>query len=309
MPIRRLASAALVAAFVAFVGATATAQFRLPKGLKPSVPGVKAAAPSSPKGPDCTKVDDASVDRFLKGYDAWKKAHDAEVAAANAKTAQAKAKTAQADVLRQKHAQVTVGNMMENADCKDRAKEKDPRMREARRLEDLLAAANDRGDEAKATEISKKLDPLNEAIDIDADRACGGKGSAALHDCIERKTAELSKQGLAGPMLQIQAQGACISDPSTNGVAGMTGPSAEEQALDAEAKKLNDEAREILDGANDKAGRAQQDVDGQNDHQRAVFMECVVGVLKHQPEIESQTNDQNRAAINKRAGELQKIAQ
>jgi hypothetical protein len=200
-----------------------------------------------------------------------------------------------------------VADMMATTDCKDKAKEKDPRMKEARRLEDLVAAANERGDEAKAAELSKKLDPLNEAIEIDADRACGGKTSAALHDCLERKTAELSKQGLAGPMLQVQAQGECMSDPRR------TEPACRDalarKQLDADAKTLNDEARAILDAGNEKAGKAQGDVERLNEHQRAVVLECVVGVLNHDPVIMSQTTEQNRAAINKRAGELQKIAQ
>jgi hypothetical protein len=309
MPIRRLASATIVAALVALVGATASAQFgnilkKVPK--PPSVPGTKAAAAASPKGPDFSNINDALVDKVLKGYDAWQKVHDDELAKAKAKTAEAKAKTEQADVLRQKCAQHTVADMMATSDCKDKAKEKDPRMKEARRLEDLVAAANDRGDEAKAAELSKKLDPLNEAIEIDADRACGGRTSAALHDCIVRKTAELSKQGLAGPMLQVQAQGACTSDPRTNGI-GATGCAGEEQ-LDADAKTLNDEARAILDAGNEKAGKAQGDVDGLNEYQRAVFLEGVVGVLNHDPVIMSQMTEQNRAAINKRAGELQKVA-
>jgi hypothetical protein len=304
---RRLASAALVAALVALFGGTAGAQFpklRVPK--VPSVPGVKTAPASSSNTLDFSNIDDAFVDKAVKGCNAWQNVHDAEVAKANAKTAEAKAKTAQADALRQKQAQVTVNNMMENAQCKDAFKEKDPRTKEIQRLEDQIAAADERGDEKKSDELKKKADPLSEALDIAADRACGGKGSAALHDCMEKKTAELSKQGLAGPMLQIQAQGACMSDPSTNGVAGMSGPSAEEQALDEAATKLNAEARDILNGANEKAGQAQHDADGLNSHQRALFMEAVIGVKNHDPQIMSQTNEQNRAAITKRINDLQK---
>ncbi len=88
----------------------------------------------------------------------------------------------------------------------------------------------------------------------------------------------------------------------------MSGCAGTEQ-LDADAKTLNDEARALLDAGNEKAGKAQGDVDGLNEHQRAVFLECVVGVRNHDPVIMSQTTEQNRAAINKRAGELQKIAQ
>ena len=47
---------------------------------------------------------------------------------------------------------------------------------------------------------------LNDALRIDADRACGGKGSAALHDCMEKKKAALARQGISEPMLTIQAQ-------------------------------------------------------------------------------------------------------
>ena len=309
MPIRRLASAAVVA-LVALAGATGSAQFRLPRKIsKPSLPGVKTETPASQKGPDCSNIDDALVDKVLKADAIRQKVYDDEVAKARAKQAQAKTKTAQADQLRAQRAQGTVGAMMENAECKDKFKEKDPRTKEIQRLEDQIAAADEKGDEKTSDALKKKADPLSEALEIAADRACGGKGSAALHDCMERKTAELSKQGLAGPMLQIQAQGACMSDPSTSGVAGATGPSAEEEALDAEAKKLEDEARDIMNGADEKAGKAQGDADGLDSHHRAIFIECVIGVLNDDPRIMSETSDQNRAAIRKREGELQKVAQ
>jgi len=308
MAIRRLASASLVAVLVALVGATASAQFGniLKKAPKPPTPGATPTAAAS-KTLECSQIDDNLVNKAVEGSQNAKKASDAELAKANAKKAEATAKKAQADGLRQKSAQLTVSNMMENGECKDKAKEKDPRMKEARRLEDLLAAANDRGDEAKAAEISKKLDPLNEAIDLDADRACGGKGSAALHDCMERKTAELSKQGLAGPMLQIQAQGACMSDPSTNGIAGMAGPTAEEQALDAEYERLMAEYQEIMRALNEKADKARRDAMGLDDREYARFSECVVGVLRKDPDVLSVTSQAGQDAIRRHAAQLRDI--
>jgi hypothetical protein len=305
MPIRRLASTALAAALIATLGATASAQFgNILKKAKPSVPGAKAAADPPPQSFSCEQLDESLIDKAVKAHQ--NSIYDSEVAKANAKRAQADAKKAQADALRTKSAQSTVGAMMQNADCKDAKKEKDPRMKEARRLEDLLAAANDRGDEAKAAEISRKLDPLNEAIEIDADRACGGKGSAALHDCMEKKKAELSKQGLAGPMLQIQAQGACMSDPSTSGVVGMTGPSDEEKKLDAEYDALMKEYQDLMSNAKEKADKAQQDAMGLGDREYGVFLECVIGVLRKDPEMTSRTTPQVREAIRKYADVLEK---
>ena len=308
MPIRRLASAVFVAALIAFVGATASAHFgdilkKLPEGPTPSTP---PAAPAM-NTLDCSKIDDALVDKAIKGNQAGKKISDDEVAKAKAKKAQADAKKAQADALRTKRAQSTVNTMMENGECKDAFKEKDPRMKEIRRLEDLVAAANDRGDEAKAEELSKKLDPLNEALELDADRACGGKGTAALHDCMERKTAELKKQGIAEPMLQIQAQGECMSNPSTSGFAGATGPSAEEQALDAEYDALMAEYQNMMKNADAKADKAKKDAMGLDDHQYAMFAECVIGVLNQDPVITSQTTPATLGAIKKRAAELEKV--
>ena len=79
MPIRRLASAALGAALIALVGTTAGAQFghlKIPKA--PSLPSSPVKAPK--QAFKCSQIDEAMVDKFLKGRDARKKVEDEEAA-------------------------------------------------------------------------------------------------------------------------------------------------------------------------------------------------------------------------------------
>jgi hypothetical protein len=83
MPIRRLASAALVAGLVALLGGTGSAQFNPFKKL-PKAPPLPNAPVHPPKHTfKCSEIDDALVDKFLKGRDARKKVEDEEAATAN----------------------------------------------------------------------------------------------------------------------------------------------------------------------------------------------------------------------------------
>ena len=300
MPIRRLTSAALVAALIAIVGFVASAHTQLPgAGAKIPTLGKKAATAAKPSAPPkmithCESMDGSLIDKFIKAQEIRDKVYSDEVAKANANKAKA-------DALAKTRGTQMVNTMMDTGQCIDAAKEKDPRMKEARRLEDLVAAANDSGDEAKAEELRKKLDPLNEAIDIAADRACGGKGISAFHDCLDRKTAELKKQGLAGPMLQIQAQSECMSNPTTSGMAGATEPSAEEQAAQ---NAYNDG----MAHANEKADKAYKDAIGEDDERKkALFVDCCSGVRHSDPVILSNSSAEFQQAVLARGSALDKV--
>jgi hypothetical protein len=292
MPIRRLAAALAVAALVATIGATASAQFgSVLKGIHKGATAKPAAPAPAPKPTlECGQIDEAMLDRYLKALALRKKVYGEEVAKANASKATA-------DALAQKRAAAMVDTMLKTDQCKDAFKEKDARSKEIARLEAAVAAASDRGDDAKAEELRKKLDPLNEALDIDADRACGGKGSAALHDCMEKKKVELAKDGGSGPMLLVQAHGACASDPSTSGMGGLTGPSEAEVAANAAYNAG-------MADANNKANQAEKEALGLDEHQHALFAECLLGVLNRDNEISSQMTPAVRAAIEKHEAEL-----
>ena len=74
---RRLVSGVLLAALIALVGTTAGAQFghlKIPKA--PSLPSSPVKAPKHTF--KCSEIDDAMVDRFLKGRNARKKAEESE---------------------------------------------------------------------------------------------------------------------------------------------------------------------------------------------------------------------------------------
>ena len=288
MSIRRLALTPLiVAAFLAVIG-TVNAQFpKIPKVPKASLPGAKTPDPAPPtpatRGFSCSQVNEDLINKFLKAQEAKKKAYDEEMAKSEAVMAKARAKQAEADALAKKRAANTMNTMMANANCKDAFKDKDPRSKEIARLEALVADAEEKNDQAKADQIRKRLDPLTEALEIDADRACGGKGSAALHDCKEKKKAALAKQGITEPMLTIQAQGECMQDPSTSGIAGMTAASPEEEAALAEQNAAAAMANQARADAESKGQQAERDALGLDERDHGLFLECIMNVFREDP--------------------------
>jgi len=273
MPRRRLVCGSIVALVVALLAVTVDAQFpkvRVPKA--PSVPGVGSSSPvaaSAPAKAETVTITDDMVQRYLKAFKVQKEVLAKEMVEANALKAKA-------DALAQKRAEHMVGAMMQAAECKDVFKEKDPRAKEIARLEDQVGQADTAGDEKKSDALRKKLDPLNEALELDADRACGGKGSAALHDCMEKQKQVLAKQGIGEPMLTIQAQGECMSHAETSGAAGATEASAEEQAASKAASERMQQARENAE----KAGR---DAAGLEPRLFAIIDHCVWRRLRGDP--------------------------
>jgi hypothetical protein len=297
MSIRRSAFALVIAGLFAIFVVTADAQFgNILKKVKPPT-----GAPAAPARPlYCAGISDEDISKYLKSKEVQKKVIEQEIAEENARKAQADALKQKADALAQKRAQTMVNTMMATEECKDRFKEKDPRSKKIAELEDLIAAANDRGDEAKADQIQKQLSPLSQSLEIDADRACGGRGAAALHDCMASKKAALAKQGATEPMLTIQAQGECMQDPSTSGMAGATAASAEEQAA-------NDKAAELLRRADSNADQAAAEASGLKGNEFSKLDHCIRGVIAGDPA--TPTTPESKAAINSRAAELKAALQ
>ncbi len=98
MPLRRLASAAFIAALIAVVGTTARAQFGNPFKKIPKAPSIPSSPVHAPKHTfKCSDIDEVMVDKFLKGKDARHKVEDEE--AANASQTNAEAKQAGADAV------------------------------------------------------------------------------------------------------------------------------------------------------------------------------------------------------------------
>jgi hypothetical protein len=220
MPRFRVEGSLLVAtALVA--GVSVHAQFgnplnRLPK--TPSVPGVaRPAPPATERRPYGSGITDEMITQYIKAITVQKQVLANELAAA-------KAKKAQADALAQKRAEAMVGDLTKTSECSDAFREKDPRSKTIFKLEGLAEAATNSGNDAKAEEYQKQSSQLEQELAIAADRACGGRRISALHDCMEKKKAELAKSGVSEPMLTVQAQGGCMQDPATSGTPGMTAP-------------------------------------------------------------------------------------
>jgi hypothetical protein len=305
MSLRGVASAAAVAALVALIGVTVDAQFKVRLPKSPSVPGVNSPAPApaanktAGKSFECSQITDELVDNLLEAWENANKATQAAQKAYEAEMAKAAAKKAEADAIQSKRGQQSINVMMQNAECKDAFKEKDPRSKDIARLEEQVAAADEAGDEKKSDALHKKLSALSDPLELDADRACGGKGSAALHDCMAAKKAALAKQGIAEPMLTIQAQGECMSDPATSGMAGMTGETDEEKRLRAEAADIEKQAREKKAKADEEASGKASEEAGMSNRERAIFLECCIGVRNNDPVWLAKTPPAARAALAK----------
>src|SRR3954468_11524903 len=162
---RRLLAGSIVPIVVVLLGVTADAQFpkiRIPK--TPAIPGVNrpsppapAATQSSQKSFECSDITDELVENMLKGREAASKAYEAAQKAYDAEMARAKAKRAEADALQSNRGQQMMNVMMQNSECKDAFKKKDPRASEIARLEDQVAAADSAGDGTKSDAVRKKL--------------------------------------------------------------------------------------------------------------------------------------------------------
>jgi hypothetical protein len=294
----------MVAGLVVLLGVTSDAQFG--KVLKkvpqpPSAPGPGAPAATAPAKRSSHAVTEDEIAKFIKAIAVQKEVLAREMANAKALQAKAAAAKARLDAANTDRAQKMIDTMMATDECKDRFKEKDPRSKEIARLEDQVAAADSRGDEAKSDALRQKLDPLSSALDVEADRACGGKGSAALHDCMAAKKAALAKQGMTEPMLSIQAQGECMQNPETSGFAGATGAPPEE----AEENAASAAAAEAISLAKVNADRAGYEAAGLTQQRFAYVDHCIRGRIDGGPGCDEDSNiviDRHREELKRAMG-------
>ena len=289
MGVGRFVSASMAVGLVALLGVTSDAQFG--KALKklpaaPSVPGTSAPAAAAPDRRNSNAVTDDDIAKFIKAIKVQKEVLAREMAGVKALEAKAAAAKAKLDAANTDRAQKMIDTMMATDECKDRFKEKDPRSKEIARLEDQVAAADSREETATSDALRQKLDPLSAALDVDADRACGGKGSAALHDCMAAKKVTLAKQGVTEPMLTVQAQGECMQDPATSGFAGATGAPPEE----TEDRAASAAAAEAFSAARVNADRAGYEAAGLTQQRFAWLDHCVRGRIDGGPGCDEDSN-------------------
>jgi len=140
MRMRRLVSATFAAALIAVVGPTVSAQFGNPFKKIPKAPSLPAAPVHPPKHTfKCSQIDDALVDKFLKGKDARKKVEDEEAAEAKDKKTggNAEAKEAEADAL---HSAADAANLPFGHSSSGSNSKADKAERDASGLDDMQLA-------------------------------------------------------------------------------------------------------------------------------------------------------------------------
>jgi hypothetical protein len=324
MPVRTRQLVFILVAGTLTVSAALHAQFPKPHLPKlPSVPGVKEAAPATPPPATkvyCTGITDEKIDQYIKAKQVQAKVLAQELAKANANKAKAEALT-------KERGQGVVNEMVKLGECTDAFKEKDPRSKEIARLEGLEEAATNSGNEAKAEQYHKRGNEIEELREVDADRACGGRGFSALYDCREKKVAgddratdrdklrrladEAGKKGdqqkqaeytqqadQLGDRMKAEAQMACMAEHPGIGLVGARAASSEEEGATAAAEAGFRNAKANADQAGMDAAKLTQDEFAMLDH-------CITRVIKGDPSTPAPP--ESKAAIQRRAGDLKPL--
>ncbi len=239
----------------------------------------------------CDNITADQIDRLLKGLKAENAARAGAVAEANAKKADADAQKTAADAAGREAATVMVGDMAKTGECKDNFSEKDKRSKEIQRLYDLASAASDSGDDKKSEAYSEQASTLEQALEIDADRACGGKGASFLADCradLARKNPSLSESEIAMQCVVKMTE----RQVGAEGMAAHAAGNAASQA-DSEAQRMMSEAKQS--GSKEGAEAA-----GVTERDYGRLKDCVIDRLNRKAPMP----DESAAAIDKRASEL-----
>jgi len=240
-----------------------------------------------------------------------------------AELAAAAAMKAKADVMTEKRGKGQFAAMVETGECMDAFKEKDPRSREIGKLDGLAEAATNQGNEAKAEEYQKKSSQLGELLEVDADRACGGRGAAALFDCGQRRMAadprakerdklrQLAEENARQGNKEKQAEYAQAADQKNDemrayaqmecmqeapGISGTPAPAEEQAASDAAAAALHN--------AKANADKAGSDAAGLTSEEFTRLDHCIRGVLAGN--ATTPATPESTAAINRRSADLNK---
>ena len=292
---------ALVMLALAVPGAPAHAQFSNPLKKLPPIPGTaKPAPPPQARQGFGDGVTPELVDRLLKALKARAASYERAQSAA-------RASKATQDRINQNQAQRMAAAMEKQGACEDAAKEKDPRYKEAIRLNELSNAAHDRGDQAAGDKYGEQAAALNDALEEMAKKVCTGdcaaralakdpknselteKQQAAAKEKDPNKKAQLEAEAqmLLGTM-RIEAEMSC-------GYMGAAKPTAAEQA------------------ENDAAARAAKDAEGGIDNEALKAGEFTAEELGRLIELSLGVCDggkgpasaDSQAAIKPRCGELQ----
>jgi hypothetical protein len=331
MSIRRLALLPLmVAGVLAIVGAPHAQILHKIPGMVPKgpLPGVKSPVPEQNQTKlYCMGITNEQIDQYIKARQVQGQVLQSEMANANAKKAEADALDKKRDAENQKLAAENGQYMMKNIECRDAAKEKDPRAKEQSRLEALAEEATNANDEARADLLQKRAARVSEAIEVDADKACGGRGYSRLVDCRDKKMAaddrsqevarlrkleaEAGKKGdrakeleyakkadeIEGPMMAM-SQMTCMAEHPEYNMMGAQAP--REQT--AEEQGTHQAAQNAFSNAHANADKAGQDAAKLDSGEYTKLDHCIRGVIMGDPAtpIDAATKE----VIQKRSREL-----
>jgi len=299
---------------VAALGASAQPKFTNPLKQKLPIPGAPSApapppetaaapAPSPETAPARQGFGDGvtpeQVDRLLKAL-------KARVAGYQKAQAAARASKATQERIGQNQAKRMAAAMEQQGACEDAAKEKDPRYKEAIRLNDLSNAAHDRGDQAAGDKYGEQAAALNDALDEMAKKVCTGdcaakalakdprnsevaeKQQAAAREKNPTKKTQLEAEAqvLLG-IMRIEAEMSC-------GYMGAAKPTAAEQAENDAAAQAAKDAEGGIDAEALKAGEFTAE-------ELARLIELSLGVCGG---ASSPASAASKAAIQPRCGEV-----
>jgi hypothetical protein len=265
----------------------------------------------------CDGITGEDLDRLIE-------ATKVEEAALAKESAAAKKQKDAADAKLQQGAAGMVADMMKTGECTDAFKAKDPRSKEIDRLYELASNASARGSDQQADKYNQQAGKIEEALDIAADRACGGKGASFIADCREsamandprtaerdalrKKADEAHKNGkqaageeYRGKADQLSAQ--IEAEAAMTCVTKMTQAQLGQTLISDQA--ASQEASQRMHNASNVAAKEAVEAAGMSEDELGRLRECIVGRIRR-PEA-TPMNAQSSSAIDARRAELQKV--
>jgi RNase P subunit RPR2 len=262
----------------------------------------------------CDNITADEISRLLKAI-------TAENAAREKAVAEAKAKKSEADAAATRAGTAMMNDMAKTGECKDAFMEKDPRSKEVQRLYDLATAASEKGNEKLSEQYSEKANKIQEALDIDADRACGGKGASFMDTCRKEAEAKDPRSAERSRLERLAAEAAKKSDTAASEryteeakqvAAQMEAAAAMEcvvkmtaQQVGAEgvaANQASNEASQMLSNAQNSGTAEGQAAGNFTEDEYGRIKECVYGRINLP--AGTPMNAQSASSIDQRAPEL-----
>jgi hypothetical protein len=311
---RRALPVAIVLLAIAALAVSAQPKFTNPLKKKLPIPGAPSA-PAPPPGTAAAPAPSPETAPARQGFgdgvtpelvERLMKALKARVASYERAQAAARASKATEDRINQARGNRMTAAMEKQGVCEDAAKERDPRYKEAIRLNDLSNAANDKGDQAAADKYSEQATALNDALEEMAKKVCTGdcavkalakdprnsevsqkqQAAAKEKDPNKKTQLEAEAQVLLG-MMRIEAEMSC-------GYMGAAKPTASEEAESAAAAQAAKDAQAGIDAEALKAGELTAE-------ELARLIELSLGVCGGSS---SPASAASKAAIQPRCGEV-----